>query len=263
MNRIEGILTFCCFAILVSASDGDISRAYEQIRSDGQTPEWALKELDLDRADVSRFMLEKMNVLRKKGTGTPSIETIREMLNVGPGKVIEWLVDQHDRLSAIGRSNMAESIRPCIYTCKEPYQILAFLLNDKETIINRDAAARTPIFPYIHRRVCDYAYNSLMWRLEKADGIDLNDLHIDRNIRMIFSNSKIEDRDKAIAQFVTWWSKESEALLDKKASLSEKRPRLKEKMEALMKKAAEPKQNPNAPDSGAAPAVPLNQEGTR
>jgi len=202
----------------------DLMRAYERVVVSNLDATAIQKEFDLDRQDVSTFMLARMNSLPKKGDGACPEEVMGRMLIANPGKGIEWLLDRYGQLSAVGRANMAKSLRHS--ECKEAYEVVSMLLTNKEEVVNQHAAA-VAAGPYTHLRVCDYAYSSLLWMVQKGAGLPA-DLP-----NGLFSDTSIETRDQAITRVLNWWSKESAKVLEQKASIEAVRPSVKEKIRLL------------------------------
>ena len=211
------------FSLNTMAAD-DLMQAYERVVVSNLDATAVQKELDLDRQDVSAFMLSRMNALPKKGDGACPEEVMGRMVSANPGKGIEWLLDRYGQLSAVGRANMAKSLRHS--ECKEAYEVVSTLLINKEEVVNQHAAA-VAAGPYTHLRVCDYAYSSLLWMVQKGAGLPA-DLP-----NGLFSDTSIETRDQAINRLLDWWSKESAKMLEQKASIGTARPSVKEKIRLL------------------------------
>ncbi|MDI6810003.1 MAG: hypothetical protein QME66_13725 [Candidatus Eisenbacteria bacterium] len=227
MHYYRAILFVGLGIIAVSVlAENDLRDAYESVVVSNLEATAMQKAFDLDRADVSEFMLARINAFSKKGDGACAEEVMGSLLHADPGKGIEWLLDRYGQLSAVGRANMVKSLRHS--ECKEAYEIVSVLLAHKEDVVNQHVAA-VAAGPYTHLRVCDYAYNSFLWMIRKSANLPA-DLP-----RGLFPDSSIEDRDRAIKRLVDWWDKESATVLQQKTSLATTRPSLKEKMRTLQK----------------------------
>lgn len=206
----------------VFAQNG-VRQAYEKAAGLFDTTA-SLQKMDLDNKEVSDYIIMKMNSLPKRGD-VPEV-VIGSILKFNPGKTMEWFLDKKDQLTAAGRSNLVKSARRS--NSKEAYQLVAAFLNDKTVLVDKNAAALAP-YTYYDMRVCDHAFNAIgyMLRVEKKfpEGIQNN----------VGPDVPPEQRDQVINRFVDWWKKESPKILEKKESLSSKRPTLKAKMEAFQK----------------------------
>jgi hypothetical protein len=212
-----------CFASVASSAQDDIRRAYENIWD--MSKEEIKKTFDLDRPEVSEFLLRKMNTYPQKGGIKRNNGAI---LKANPRKGIEWLLKIHKRLLPIGRANMALSLRRI--DCVESYEILFRLLDDKKVVVINKNAGLAPICPgksYLHLRVCDCAYNSLLYLLKEKNKVPLNNLPL----RFMWYDESIEFRDRAIKGLLDWKKKELKQFLRKKKSIIS--PPLKEEIKKI------------------------------
>lgn len=232
MRHYRGILFIALGIMAITAmAEDDMRAAYESLAVSNLDATAIQNAFDLNHADASSFMLARMNSFTKKGDGARAEEVMASILRADPGKGIEWLLDKCDQFSAVGRANVAQSLRHS--DTKEAYEMLSALLTDKEAAVNEHAAAVAPISPtkpYVHLRVCDFAFNSLVQTLGK-DGKFPSDLP-----RRLSWDTATDDRDRAINCLADWWTQEAPHLLRQKTSLAAARPSLQEKVHAFEKK---------------------------
>jgi hypothetical protein len=219
------------FVAITAKAGNDLRAVYESLAASDLDAAAIQKVFDLNRADVSAFMLGRMNTFTKKGDGASAEEVMASMLRADPGKGIEWLLKNYGQFSAVGRVNAAQSLRHS--DTKEAFQILSAMLDDKETAVNEHAAAIAPISPataYVHLRVCDSAYGALLWLLRKDEKLPSN------LPRTLMWDTSTADRNQSINRLTAWYTQESSRLLSQKPSLATSRQSLKEKIRAFEKK---------------------------
>lgn len=230
MCRYQKLFIVLGFMTINAMAQDDVRHAYESVVVSNLDAISIQKELDVDRPKVAEYLLARMNTPSKKGDGACPEEVMGRLLNANPGKTIEWLLDKYSQLSAVGRANMAKSLRWS--ECKEAYEVASVLLADKETVVNQHAAAVAPVSPNkqcVHLRVCDFAFNSLMQMLQKNERLPSN---LPRRLTWNISN---EERDQAIKRFGDWWTKEFATTLNQKISIAPMRPLLKDKINSLQR----------------------------
>jgi hypothetical protein len=132
-------------------------------------------------------------------------------------------------MSAVGRANTAESLRrmAIVKPCKEAYELLTSLLADTETVTNRHAQA-VSLTPYVHFRVCDYAYNSLSYILKES-----KELSVDMPPAFLHGSS-LDTRDNTIAKFKAWWKDHSTSILNAKPTVAVDRSAWSKKLQSLV-----------------------------
>ena len=188
-----------------------------------------IRTFDLDHRDVSAFMVEKMNTLSYRGSGTSSASVMGELIKDNPGKTVEWLLDHYDQFSPVGMSHMAESL--CRLENRECFQVLLAFLEDKRAIVDANAAALYGP-PYWHERICDRAFAAIAWMVERGKILP-------REFNGgISPHDPINERDEKIQKFKAWWAPESEVILQKAPALAATRPSLQNKVESVLRKAA-------------------------
>jgi hypothetical protein len=206
------------------------------------------EDFDLRRTEVSTFLFTKLNRVPKRGDSPPDV--FGALIQIEPGKWIEWLIDQHDSLDAAGRFNLARSLGRTDY--RETYELLAFLLDDTGSFV--DPALPSDMAPHGGLRVCDTAYGVLMVRIGYRSG--LLPANLPRGIGL---RDPIEKRDSVLRQFKVWWKDAKEGILSKKPSLAEKNPSLGLKLKRLQERQAigHSAAATQAPSGGTANSAPI------
>lgn len=191
----------------------------------------AQKVFNTETAEVSQFLLAKMNTNPRRGDGPAPEEVMRHLLSVNQAGSMEWMLDNYASFSPVGRANMARSLRSL--QCREAYELVGFMLEDKAVVTNEQSMALAPIPFNRYReyfRVCDYAYRSLLdMRMESGDtpaGLPL----------FLHYFTPIEERDKPINILKEWWTANAGSILKQKKSLAEQRPAIKGKVMGIMLK---------------------------
>ena len=207
-----------------------LDRAYENIVVKYTDPSH-IREFDLDRREVSAFMVEKMNTVSNRGGCVPSTDVLHHLIDDNPGKTFEWLVDKYDQFSPVGCAAMIEGLRHL--DNRESYQLLIMFLEDKREVVNKYELILSPPAPGInlsYMRVCDWAFQSITYLLDLQKCLP-------RQIPRHLQNSEpFSERDKFIKQIKGWWSNDSVNFLAKKTLLSIKRPLLQKKVQNLLNK---------------------------
>jgi len=204
-----------------------LDHACEEIVTHNRKEDFIEQDLNLDRQEVSDYMIVKMNSKKGESGNVPTSDVTRRMVKAKPVKMMEWLMDHHDKLSPIGLSNMAECLRHL--DNRESYHLLFDMLQDQRVIVD-DNAARISAPPYWPERVCDRAYSSIGWILHKQKKLPLG-----LPVGLGPSNSP-EQRDKAIKHLMDWWGEESSRILQNTPPLAPDRPSLQLKIEAVLRK---------------------------
>ena len=218
------LLAIVSLSLETSASEA-VRNACESIVVSKLSASAVQKVFDIDTADVSQFLLDKMNTMGKRGSGAYPDEVMRHLISVSQAKSVEWLLDNYTNFSPVGRANMVTSLRHS--QCREAYELVGFMLEDKSVVTNEHSRAVSPI-PFNryweYFRVCDYAYRSLLdMRMENGDtpaGLPL----------FLRYSTPIEERDKPINILKEWWTANAGSILKQKKSVAEQRPAIKEKV---------------------------------
>jgi len=183
------------------------------------------KVFNTESAEVSQFLLAKMNTNPRRGDGPAPEEVMRHLLSVNQAGSMEWMLDNYASFSPVGRANMVKSLRSL--QCREAYELIGFMLEDKSVVTNEHSRAISPI-PFNryweYFRVCDFAYGSLLdLRMENGDtpaGLPL----------FLYYSTRIEERDKPINILKEWWTANAGSILKQKKAVAEQRPAIKDKV---------------------------------
>jgi len=221
----SGLLGFLSLNAL--ATEEELQRTFQKVVVSNLSSKVVLKEVDIDQPDVSAFLLKNLNAQKKRGDNNYAQSILYRLINADPGKTLEWLLNKYTTMTGSGRKEMLNSLRhPDV---KEAYEIVSLLIRNKEEVVSDHAAALAP-GPYKHKRICDFAYTALTWMIQ-------NDIPLPEGLpAYILPSDSLEERDKRISRLLSWWSKESAKVLEKKKSLSTDRPALKEKMQLFREK---------------------------
>lgn len=222
-------ILICLFtASLIIQSPGLTSNikpehTYKKIISEYNNEHY-VRDFDLDRPDVSAYMIAQMNASSDTG-GSTSRSVLRGLIKDAPTKTVEWLLDSYGQFSPMGRMVMADGLRHV--DCRETYRLLFMLLEDRTTVKDDRARAMSgPLFQEM--RVCDEAYTSITYMLY---------LHkqLPAGVAMLISPTQpLGERDVAIRHLKQWWMNESALVLSQKPALSTTRPSIQNKVESLL-----------------------------
>jgi hypothetical protein len=107
---------------------------------------------------------------------------------------------------------------------------LLLLLADKSELIDSRNEQMSLAMPSWRMRICDIAYNSLVKLINSKETLFEDDS------KVLHAFDEIGKRDRSIERLKHWWGVNSEKHLQKKISLSVKRPSLSNKMHILSEK---------------------------
>lgn len=233
INRVVTVL-FLTQTILIGvlSAQQSASVAYEELAnmgSDGATVMATNDEFNVQDPQASQVMLSHLNSRSEQQPGTRAAHAVlATLLNRHPVETFEWILENYRKMTPFGRAMLANSLAGVNY--QESCRILLLLQSDQDAVVDERAAAVAPIgptTPYVHLRVCDYAFNSLVKMLKKVEK-----LPSDLPKRLSWDISIIE-RDQAIKNLNEWWNQESTRILQKRASVTVNQPSIEEKIQSL------------------------------
>lgn len=223
------LLCLCASAVLIAASLSPAEvyeKSLRRVSRPSEIKEIVEQGFDLNRAEVSEFMLAKMNKVKMRGD-TPS-DVMRKLLEADPGKAMEWLLEVYPRLEPAGRANLIGSFGDL--DAMEIFPLLTSMLDDRSFVVNEYAAK---IWPgpedYLHMRVCDDAYNRLILYLGYDSGRFPAAFP-----KVLGPYRPIEFRDQTISDFKVWWKGAMNSFVRQKQSLSASHPAIDRKLKAAL-----------------------------
>jgi hypothetical protein len=232
-NRVVTVL-FLTQTILIGflSAQQSASVAYEKlsaIKSEGAPIMATNDEFNVQDPQSSQVMLSHLNCRSGQQPGTKAAHAVlTTLLNRHPAETFEWILDNYREMTPFGHAMLANSLAGFKY--QESCRLLVLMQSDQNTVVDERAASVAPISPtrpYVHLRVCDYAFNSLVKTLKKDEK-----LPSDLPKRLSWDTSIIE-RDKAIEHLVEWWNHESARVLQQRATVTVNRPSIENKIQAL------------------------------
>lgn len=221
-------------AICDATGQEGAAQVYEKLRqgrlNQTETKRVMQQDFDLQRPEVSGFMVGQMNRVGKRDDSPSS--AIQFMMEIDPGKTLEWLIENYRNLEPAGRRNLTRSLGPL--DCQEVYRLLTPMLDDQALVIDEYAARMWPgPGEWLHHRICDDAYNRLVLQVGWDSGLLPTDLP-----KVIYGTDPMEKRDIAIQKFKVWWKDAMEGIVSKKPSLATNRPSIGQKLNELLQRRA-------------------------
>jgi len=187
---------------------------------------------DLRSSENSNVLLSKLQERVDRDPGEfAGHHVLGLLIKAQPENVIEWVMDHYEKLEPRGLSSLAAAVSE--FDFREAYVLNGYMLNDR-SVVSFKSHREPPPPPYWDLRVCDCAYNSMASRFKKSGGWPAG-----LELR-IWPSDPIDKRDSEIERLKAWWSKESIVFLQQKRPLSEKRPAIGTKIQALHDRITKP-----------------------
>ena len=225
MIHIQALILTSCLVQVPTVSSGHLDAVANEIAlHEKVAPETINQDFNLDRPEVSSFLLARMNAPTKRGKSLDSALVLRRLLKTDPAKTTEWMIDHLRELTPAGSEAAVKSLSQSDVV--ESYQLWDLFMKDQREIADPETAAL--LLPgMVPMRVCDEAYSALAWKLyvQKVLPQDLRP--------GLGPAESISNRNHAITRLEYWWAANSREFLASKKSLSTARPSIATKLAAV------------------------------